>query len=90
MNLPFPPQYGVLLTCIFILELSAAIAAFALHSQVPEMLQRTMSQSLEYYNTKDYVRDSVDMMQEFVSLLRFLIHPTPLIELRSFSSSAAV
>lgn len=58
--------YGVLLACIFVLEISAAIAAFALHNQVPEMLQRTMTQALEFYNSKDYVRDSVDLMQTYV------------------------
>lgn len=59
----------MLLGCIFILEVSAAIAAFALHSQIPAMLERTMSQALDLYTTKDYVRDSVDFMQEFVSKL---------------------
>lgn len=60
------PKYGLLLGCIFILEVAAAIAAFALHNQIPNMLLRTMTQALEYYDTKDYVRDSVDFMQEFV------------------------
>lgn len=59
--------YGVLLGCIFVLEVSAAIAAFALHSQIPDMLHRTMSQAIEFYPSKEYVRDSVDLMQQYVS-----------------------
>ena len=54
------------MACIFILEISAAIAAFAQHNQIPQMLSFTMAQSLEYYDSKDYVRDAVDFMQEFV------------------------
>ena len=59
-------QYGVLLSCIFILQISAAIAAFALHDQIPAMLVRTMNQALQYYPTKEYIRDSVDFMQQIV------------------------
>lgn len=55
--------------CIFILEMSAAIAAFALHSQIPDMLMRTMTDALALYPSKPYVEDSVNIMQEFVSII---------------------
>lgn len=55
--------YGVLLGLVFILELAAAISAFALRGQVEEMVRRTINQSMASYNTNPYVEQSVDFMQ---------------------------
>ncbi|XP_030377433.1 tetraspanin-6 [Scaptodrosophila lebanonensis] len=55
--------YGVCLFLVFILEVSAAIAAFVNEGQVRDMLQRTMNQALAEYNNDDLVKDAVDYMQ---------------------------
>lgn len=61
--------YGVLLSLIFILEIAAAISAFALHGQVGDMLNRTLRESLQNYPSRKYVREAVDFMQTEVSVL---------------------
>ncbi|XP_016973889.1 tetraspanin-6 [Drosophila rhopaloa] len=55
--------YGVCLFLVFILEVSAAIAAFVMQSQVRGMLVRTMHQALEQYDSDPYVQAGVDLMQ---------------------------
>ncbi|XP_017152527.1 tetraspanin-6 [Drosophila miranda] len=55
--------YGVCLFLVFILEVSAAIAAFVMQSQVRDMLMRTMYQSMADYETDPYVESGVDFMQ---------------------------
>lgn len=55
--------YGVLLAIVFILEVAAAISAFALHGQVEEMVRRTINESMANYNSSENVRESVDFMQ---------------------------
>ncbi|KAI8043782.1 tetraspanin-6 [Drosophila gunungcola] len=55
--------YGVCLFLVFILEVSAAIAAFMMQSQVREMLVRTMHQALEQYDHDPKVKAGVDFMQ---------------------------
>lgn len=59
--------YGCLLAIIFILEISAAISAFALHGQVGEMLTRTMHESIQMYPSNEYAATAVDYMQSVVS-----------------------
>lgn len=60
-------QYGVCLFLVFILEVSAAIAAFVMQSQVRTMLMRTMHQALAEYDSDPYVAAGVDFMQSGVS-----------------------
>jgi CD63 antigen len=55
--------YGVSLFLVFILEISAAIAAFLLQSQVNLMLHRSMYDSLENYHKSEYIKAGVDFMQ---------------------------
>jgi len=55
--------YGVFLFLVFILEVAAAIAAFVMQTQVREMLERTMSESLADYEDNEYTRHGVDFMQ---------------------------
>lgn len=55
--------YGVCLFLVFILEVSAAIAAFVMQSQVRDMLMRTMNQALADYETDNNVESAVDFMQ---------------------------
>ncbi|KAH8333859.1 CD63 antigen [Drosophila kikkawai] len=55
--------YGVCLFLVFILEVSAAIAAFVMQSQVRGMLMRTMHQALAEYESDPYVAAGVDFMQ---------------------------
>ncbi|XP_029714987.1 tetraspanin-7 [Aedes albopictus] len=56
--------YGVLLAIVFILELAAAISAFALQGQVKEMVRRTLNESMANYNGNPSVEQSVDFMQQ--------------------------
>ncbi|XP_017057373.1 tetraspanin-6 [Drosophila ficusphila] len=55
--------YGVCLFLVFILEVSAAIAAFVMQSQVRGMLMRTMHEALAQYDHDPYVKAGVDLMQ---------------------------
>ncbi|XP_023172229.1 tetraspanin-7 [Drosophila hydei] len=55
--------YGVCLFLVFILEVSAAIAAFVMQSQVKEMLWRTMTEALSIYEKDANVAVGVDFMQ---------------------------
>ncbi|EDV99476.1 tetraspanin-7 [Drosophila grimshawi] len=55
--------YGVCLFLVFLLEVSAAIAAFVMQSQVREMLMRTMTDALADYETDTNVAAGVDFMQ---------------------------
>lgn len=55
--------YGLLLALVFILEVAAAISAFALRGQVGEMVRRTINQSMASYSSNPYVGKSVDFMQ---------------------------
>ncbi|KAM8714698.1 hypothetical protein ACLKA7_001108 [Drosophila subpalustris] len=61
--------YGVCLFLVFILEVSAAIAAFVMQSQVRDMLMRTMNQALADYETDNNVAAAVDFMQSGVSTI---------------------
>lgn len=56
-------QYGVLLTIVFVMEISAALAAFLLPGQVQSMLNRTMSQAIQNYNKVEIGQEAVDFMQ---------------------------
>lgn len=56
--------YGVLLAMVFILEVAAAISAFALRGQVEEMVRRTINESMANYNDNPNVAQSVDFMQQ--------------------------
>ncbi|EDV58308.1 CD63 antigen [Drosophila erecta] len=58
--------YGVCLFLVFILEVSAAIAAFVMQSQVRGMLIRTMNQALVEYEPDPNVRAGVDFMQSML------------------------
>lgn len=55
--------YGVLLAIVFILEVAAAISAFALRGQVEEMVHRTITESMVNYKENTNVAQSVDFMQ---------------------------
>ncbi|XP_005181579.2 23 kDa integral membrane protein [Musca domestica] len=55
--------YGVCLFLVFILEVSASIAAFVMQGQVREMLVRTMNESLANYESNEYIQAGVDFMQ---------------------------
>lgn len=55
--------YGLLLALVFILEVAAAISAFALRGQVQEMVRRTINEAMVSYNSNHYVAKSVDFMQ---------------------------
>lgn len=59
----FFPQYGVCLFLVFILEVSASIAAFVMQGQVREMLIRTLNQSMADYESNEYIQAGVDFMQ---------------------------
>lgn len=65
--IPCPFQYGVCLFLVFILEVSAAIAAFVMQSQVREMLIRTMNEAMINYESDTNVEAAVDFMQTGVS-----------------------
>lgn len=52
---------------MFILEVAAAIAAFALQGQIYNMLVRTMGSALHFYETDEAAHAAVDFMQEGVS-----------------------
>ncbi|CAD7085757.1 unnamed protein product [Hermetia illucens] len=56
--------YGVFLLLVFILEVAAAIAAFALQGQIYNMLVRTMGSALHFYETDEAAHAAVDFMQE--------------------------
>lgn len=56
-------KYGVCLFLVFILEVSASIAAFVMQGQVREMLVRTMNESLANYESNEYIQAGVDFMQ---------------------------
>lgn len=56
--------YGLLLLLIFVLEIGAAIAAFALEGKIKAMLMRTMNDSIYMYKTNNNVAAAVDFMQE--------------------------
>lgn len=56
--------YGVLLAIVFILEVAAAISAFALRGQAEEMVRRTINESMASYNGNPNVAQSVDFMQQ--------------------------
>ncbi|KAH8418883.1 hypothetical protein KR222_009070 [Zaprionus bogoriensis] len=55
--------YGVCLFLVFILEVSAAIAAFVMQTQVRDMLVRTMNEAVVNYESDDNVMTAVDFMQ---------------------------
>ncbi|XP_055641234.1 CD63 antigen-like [Toxorhynchites rutilus septentrionalis] len=55
--------YGVLLAIVFILEVAAAISAFALRGQVSEMVRRTINVAMYDYTTDPYAQQSMDYMQ---------------------------
>jgi hypothetical protein len=55
--------YGLLLGVIFILEIAAAISAFALQPQVEDMLERTMRDSIVNYREHPNVQKSVNFIQ---------------------------
>lgn len=55
--------YGVLLAIVFVLEVAAAISAFALRGQVEEMVHRTITESMTNYKGNPNVAQSVDFMQ---------------------------
>uniref|UniRef100_A0A1A9W2K0 Tetraspanin n=1 Tax=Glossina brevipalpis TaxID=37001 RepID=A0A1A9W2K0_9MUSC len=55
--------YGVCLFIVFILEVSASLAAFIMQGQVREMLIRTMNESLIEYEDNQYIQAGVDFMQ---------------------------
>ncbi|KAJ6632653.1 CD63 antigen [Pseudolycoriella hygida] len=55
--------YACLLSLVFILEISAAIAGFVLQGQVREMLVRTMNESLGAYAKYDSANTAIDFMQ---------------------------
>jgi len=67
----------VCLFLVFILEVSAAIAAFVMQSQVKGMLIRTMHQALQEYDNDPYVAAGVDFMQSGVSLINSVTFPCP-------------
>jgi len=56
--------YGVCLFGVFILEVSAAIAASVMQGQVRTMLERTMYGALVDYESNDYVKSGVDFLQQ--------------------------
>lgn len=60
-------QYACLLSLVFVLELSAAIAGFVLQGQVKEMLVRTMNDSINAYINYETATVAVDFMQREVS-----------------------
>jgi len=55
--------YACLLSLVFVLEISAAIAGFVLQGQVREMLIRTMNESITAYTKYDTATVAVDFMQ---------------------------
>lgn len=55
--------YACLLSLVFLLEISAAIAGFVLQGQVREMLVRTMNQSITAYSKYESATIAVDFMQ---------------------------
>lgn len=60
-------QFGVLLSIVFVLEISAAIFATVIQSQIGEMLQRTMMDALQNYPESAEVSNAVNFMQLNVS-----------------------
>lgn len=54
---------------MFILEVAAAISAFALQGQVKEMVRRTLNESMASYNDNANVQQSVDFMQRVVRII---------------------
>ncbi|KAG4071854.1 hypothetical protein HA402_006015 [Bradysia odoriphaga] len=55
--------YACLLSLVFVLEISAAIAGFVLQGQVREMLVRTMNESITAYTKYETAAVAVDFMQ---------------------------
>lgn len=54
-----------MLAILFIMEFSAALAAFLLPGQVQSMLQRTMNDAIHNYDTVE-IGQAVDFMQSKV------------------------
>lgn len=62
----FSNQYACLLSLVFVLEISAAIAGFVLQGQVRGMLVRTMNESIMAYTKYETATVAVDFMQRNV------------------------
>jgi hypothetical protein len=60
-------QFAVLLALVFLLELSAGLAAYILQDGLKEYLVSRMNVSMERYNTDSEIASTVDFMQERVS-----------------------
>lgn len=56
-----------MLFVVFSMELTAAVLAYMMHSQVEMMLIRTMQEAFEAYKTNPYMTNGIDFMQSNVS-----------------------
>ncbi|XP_041977747.1 CD63 antigen-like [Aricia agestis] len=55
--------FAVILSLVFVLELTAAIVAYSLRAQVSDMLDSKLRDSLPYYYTNSEVTDGFDFIQ---------------------------
>lgn len=60
-----------MLFVVFSMELTAAVLAYLMHSQVEMMLIRTMTEAFEAYKTNPYMTNGIDFMQSNVSNLHY-------------------
>ena len=60
-------QYFVLVTIIFILELSLGIIAFVYRDDLSDDLRKEVTKSLDKYDSDDGVKDGWDIIQQEVS-----------------------
>lgn len=61
--------YGVLLFLVLILQVAAAISAYAMQGQVHDMLATTMRDTMKEYENDDYMKETVDFLQSSVSII---------------------
>jgi len=55
--------YGFLLFLVLLLQVSAAISAYALQGQVHNMVIKTINDSMHQYQDDEYVRETIDYLQ---------------------------
>lgn len=59
-------QFAVLLSVVLVMELSAAIAAYALQDGIKDLLAEKINMTMQQYGKNDEARIAVDFMQSRV------------------------
>lgn len=58
---------------MLVLQVAAAISAFAMQGQVHDMLATTMKETMMEYEKDDYMKETVDFLQSSVSIVISLV-----------------